>query len=149
MNKAAPRASGFLAVLGMTTSLALVAYPAMAADMSSVATLAKPAPGGAPWKPSQVSALTLRIDKLLAAPTLRGAQIGLIAVDTVRGATLFSENPDQEFMPASNFKLVVGSTALAVLGTDFAYGTDVAADGPPQNGTIAGNISAEATTPSR
>ncbi|HEV2261694.1 MAG TPA: D-alanyl-D-alanine carboxypeptidase/D-alanyl-D-alanine-endopeptidase [Candidatus Rubrimentiphilum sp.] len=130
-----------LRCLGLTMCVTLVAYPAAAADMSSVATLAKPAPGGAPWKPSQTSALKLGIEKLLTAPTLRGAQIGLIAIDTVRGATLFSENSDQEFMPASNFKLLVGSTALAILGTGFSYETTVGADGPPQpDGTIAGNI---------
>lgn len=132
--------SGFLATLGMTMCLIVAAYPAGAADMSSVATLAKPMPGGLPWKPSQIAALNRGIEKLFTAPTLRGAQIGLIAIDTVRGTTVFSENPDQEFMPASNFKLVVGSTALAVLGTGFAYATDVASDGSPQNGVISGNI---------
>jgi D-alanyl-D-alanine carboxypeptidase/D-alanyl-D-alanine-endopeptidase (penicillin-binding protein 4) len=58
----------------------------------------------------------------------------------VRGTPLYSQNADQEFMPASNFKLLVGSTALAVLGTGFAYTTTLASDGPPQNGTIAGNV---------
>jgi len=108
--------------------------------MSSVATLAKPAPGGTGWKAAQIIALRRTIDKLLAAPTLRGAQIGFLAIDTVRGAVVFSQNPDQEFMPASNFKLLVGSAALQFLGTSFAFTTTVAADGPPQNGSIAGNI---------
>jgi D-alanyl-D-alanine carboxypeptidase/D-alanyl-D-alanine-endopeptidase (penicillin-binding protein 4) len=108
--------------------------------MSSVATLAKPAPGGVPWKAAQIAALRRTIQKLLAAPTLRGAQVGLIAIDTVRGNALYSQNADQEFMPASNFKLLVGSTALKILGTGFAYTTSVVSDGPPQNGTVAGNV---------
>ncbi len=120
--------------------LAIGAMPVSAADMSSVATLAKPAPGGAPWKASQIAALRRTIEKLLAAPTLRGAQVGLVAIDTVRKTSLFSQNADQEFMPASNFKLLVGSAALALLGTGFTFTTTVASDGPPQSGTISGNI---------
>jgi D-alanyl-D-alanine carboxypeptidase/D-alanyl-D-alanine-endopeptidase (penicillin-binding protein 4) len=108
--------------------------------MSSVDTLAKPAPGGVVWKPAQVTALRRTIEKLLAAPTLQGAQVGFIAVDTVRGSTLYSQNPDQEFMPASNFKLLVGSAALNTLGPGFSFTTTVSADAAPQNGAIAGNM---------
>jgi D-alanyl-D-alanine carboxypeptidase/D-alanyl-D-alanine-endopeptidase (penicillin-binding protein 4) len=110
----------------------------MAADMSSVATLANPAPGGAPWKAAQIAALHRTIEKLLGGPALRGAQVGLIAVDTDRGNTLYSQNADQEFMPASNFKLLAGSAALKILGTGFSYVTTVASDGPPVSGTIPG-----------
>ena len=126
--------------IAMCLALAIGVLPARAADMSSVATLAKPAPGGVPWKPAQIAALHRTIEKLLAAPTLRGAQVGLIAVDTVRGTTLYSQNAAQEFMPASNFKLLVGSAAMSLLGPSFAFTTTVAADAPPQNGAIAGNI---------
>jgi len=108
--------------------------------MSSVGTLAKPVAGGVPWKAAQVAALHRTIEKLLAAPTLRGAQVGLIAIDTVRGGTLYSQNADQEFMPASNFKLLVGSAALNILGTGFTYATSLSSDRPPQNGAIAGNV---------
>ena len=121
-------------------SLLFAPFPAAAADMSSVATLAKPAPGGVAWKPAQIVALRRTIEKLLAAPTLRGAQVGLIVADTVRGSMLYSQNPDQEFMPASNFKLLVGSAALNALGPGFSYTTTVAADAAPQNGAIAGDI---------
>jgi D-alanyl-D-alanine carboxypeptidase/D-alanyl-D-alanine-endopeptidase (penicillin-binding protein 4) len=143
MNRCAPLdfARGWFDKLTMTlVVIALTPAIAHAADMSSVATLVKPAPGGTPWKTAQIAALHRAIEKLLAAPTLRGAQIGFVAVDTVRGTTLDSQNADQEFMPASNFKLLVGSAALSLLGTGFAYVTTVAADAPPQNGTIAGNV---------
>jgi D-alanyl-D-alanine carboxypeptidase/D-alanyl-D-alanine-endopeptidase (penicillin-binding protein 4) len=121
-------------------TLALCALPVRAADMSSAATLAKPAPGGVPWKAAQIASLQRTIANLLEGPTLRGAQVGLIAIDTVRKTALFSQNADQEFMPASNFKLLVGSTALSVLGTNFSYVTTAGADAPPQGGTIAGNV---------
>jgi D-alanyl-D-alanine carboxypeptidase/D-alanyl-D-alanine-endopeptidase (penicillin-binding protein 4) len=124
----------------LCAALLFAPMSASAADMSSVATLVKPAPGGVAWKPTQIAALHRTIEKLMAAPTLRGAQIGLIAIDTTRGTTLYSQNADQEFMPASNFKLLVGSAALSLLGTGFTFTTTVAADAPPQNGTIAGNV---------
>lgn len=53
---------------------------------------------------------------------------------------LFSQNADQEFMPASNFKLLVGSTVLQRLGTNFAFVTNVTSDTPVKNGDISGNI---------
>lgn len=111
-----------------------------AADMSSVATLRKPAPGGVAWTPAQIARVHAAITKILIAPTLRGAQVGVVVQDTVRGTVLYSQNPDQEFMPASNFKLLVGSAALQRLGPSFAFTTTVSADGNPQDGTIRGNV---------
>jgi len=102
--------------------------------------LQNPAPGGVPWTASQIASLQRAIPKILDAPTLRGAQIGLIVQDTVRGALLYRQNADQEFMPASNFKLLVGSAALQRLGTAFTFVTGVAADAAPQNGEIPGNV---------
>ena len=116
------------------------AAPVTAADMSSVATLARPRPAGVPWKPHEIAAVRAAIAKLLQAPTLRGAQIGLLVRDTVRGTSIYAQNPDEEFMPASNFKLVVGSTILRRLGTAFFFTTKVAADAPPQDGVIHGNL---------
>lgn len=113
---------------------------ASAADMSSVATLRKPAPGGVPWTPHEIHQLNAAIAKILSAPTLRGAQIGLLVQDTVRGTVVHSQNGDEEFMPASNFKLLVGSASLQRLGTGFVFTTNVAADAAPQNGTIRGNL---------
>ncbi len=127
--------------IAICLALAISGSPSTrAADMSSVATLVKPAPGGTPWNAAQVASLHRTIDRLLAVPTLRGAQIGLVAIDTVRRTALYSQNADQEFMPASNFKLLVGSAALQLLGTGFTFTTAVTADGPPQNGTINGNL---------
>src|SRR5579884_2174209 len=99
-----------------------------------------PAPGGAPWTARQIARLRSSIDALLRAPTLRGAQIGFIATDTVRGTVVFSKNADLDFMPASNFKLLVGSAALQRLGTNFAYVTQVGADTPVNGGVIRGNV---------
>ncbi len=96
--------------------------------------------GGKPWTAREITQLRVTVDRLLHAPALRGAQVGFIAIDTQRGAVLYQRNADQEFMPASNFKLLVGSTALQRLGLNFSYVTTVAADASPSNGVENGNI---------
>jgi D-alanyl-D-alanine carboxypeptidase/D-alanyl-D-alanine-endopeptidase (penicillin-binding protein 4) len=88
-----------------------------------------PHAAGTAWTPAQIAAFRSSIAKLLQAKTLRGAQIGLYAIDTDRHTTIFSRNTDEEFMPASNFKLLVGSTAAADLGKDFSFVTRVTTDG--------------------
>jgi D-alanyl-D-alanine carboxypeptidase/D-alanyl-D-alanine-endopeptidase (penicillin-binding protein 4) len=84
--------------------------------------------------------LDAEIERLMDVPALQGAQVGFIAIDTQRGTVLYSHDADQEFMPASNFKLLVGSTALQRLGLNFSYVTTVLADLPPDNGVEHGNI---------
>ena len=124
----------------LALAVSLWALPAPAADMSSTATLVRPAPGGSPWTARQIAHLRSELDHILDAPTLRGAQVGLIAIDTVRGTLLVSQNAAQEFMPASNFKLLVGSASLGRLGPAFTFSTSVLTDGTLQNGTLAGNL---------
>lgn len=123
----------------MRNLAALLACASLLAS-SPVANVPRPAPGGAPWTSAQIARLDSEIDALLRAPALQGAQVGFIAIDTQRGTPLYSLDPDQEFMPASNFKLLVGSTALQRLGLNFSYVTTVLADVPPDNGVEHGNI---------
>jgi len=83
----------------------------------------------APWTDAQIASLQHAVDGILARRVLRGAHIGLLAVDTLRGKVLYSRNADDEFMPASNFKLLVGSAALRSLGRAFTFRTTVSTDG--------------------
>lgn len=104
--------------------------PSRAADMSSVATLTKPVAGGTPWTRDDVAALRRDVDALLAdAPAIRGAHVGLLAVETASGSVLYNRVGDDNFQPASTFKLLVGSAALAKLGTGFTFRTTVLTDG--------------------
>ncbi|HEY9179998.1 MAG TPA: D-alanyl-D-alanine carboxypeptidase/D-alanyl-D-alanine-endopeptidase [Candidatus Baltobacteraceae bacterium] len=119
---------------------ALCAFMLIAAAPATPAPPEKPAPGGTAWTPHEIAALRHAVQTILNAPTLRGAQIGFLVRDTVRGTVLYSQNAQQDFMPASNFKLLVGSASLQRLGTNFAFVTSVAGDAPPQNGTLAGNL---------
>lgn len=86
------------------------------------------------------AALRQFIDSLADAPEFRSAQWGLLVVDPGRGETLYARNADKLFMPASNQKLLTGSTALAQLGPDFRWPTTLFARGPVRNGVLDGDL---------
>lgn len=80
-------------------------------------------------KPSTRSgkAIQQRIKQALAAPALQRATVGLLVRSIDRGGrTLFSVNPDQALMPASNMKVLTAATALAELGPEYVFRTRVA-----------------------
>jgi serine-type D-Ala-D-Ala carboxypeptidase/endopeptidase (penicillin-binding protein 4) len=85
------------------------------------------------------SAQQRAIDVALSSPELRGAHVGLLAVDTA-GATVYARDPDDDFVPASTFKLIVGSAALERLGPSFAFSTSVEAVGPIAGGVLNGDL---------
>jgi len=97
-------------------------------------------PGGTAWTAPEISELQRKIRAVLSGSALRGAEVGFVAIDTVRETPLFAHNANREFVPASNFKLLVGSTALRNLGTAFTYVTTVNARNVPVNGTVTGNL---------
>jgi len=111
-----------------------------ACALIGAAPLEKPAPGGSAWTAKEVAALRKQIESTLKAPALHGAQVGFLVRDTVRGTILFSRNANDEFQPASNFKLLVGSASLQRLGTNFTFITNVGSDAAPQDGVITGNL---------
>ena len=86
-----------------------------------------------PWTPAQITKLHVDVDRMLSsAKTLRGAHVGFLAVDTRSGRVLYQHKADDAFMPASTLKVITGSSALATLGANFAFTTQVATlnDGP-------------------
>ena len=112
------------------------------AVVALVATLGilAPQPAGVPWGTGEISALRARLDAGLTDPDLRGAHVGFIAVDAVRGTILYERNADDEMRGASNFKLLVGSAALHDLGPGFHFVTLLEADAAPLGGRVTGNI---------
>jgi D-alanyl-D-alanine carboxypeptidase/D-alanyl-D-alanine-endopeptidase (penicillin-binding protein 4) len=102
--------------------------------------LPEPQPGGVPWTNARIARLHENIDAALEAPALQGAYVGLLAVDTVRGAVLYSRSADDEFTPGSNFKLLVGSAALQNLGAGFRFVTTLSSDVFPKDGSVSGSL---------
>jgi D-alanyl-D-alanine carboxypeptidase/D-alanyl-D-alanine-endopeptidase (penicillin-binding protein 4) len=110
-------------------ALALSYQPAFAADRSLGAEVPKPAASGAAWSADSVTRLGADIDASLSdAPTLRGAHVGLLVLETRSGRVLYARNADDAFQPASTLKLLTGSVALANLTPGFRFRTEALLD---------------------
>ena len=94
------------------------------------AAIVTPAPAGAPWSAERVGALRRDLDALLAGAGLRGAHVGVYAIDAATGAPLYAHNAGDDFQPASTLKLLVGSAALERLGPDYRFRTSADAEAP-------------------
>ena len=86
------------------------------------------------------ASLRATIDSLVNAREFRNAHWGILIVDPAKGDTLYSHNAGKLFMPASNMKLLTGSTALTQLGPDFRYRTTIAAKGAVRDGVLDGDL---------
>ena len=65
---------------------------------------------------------------------------GLLIVDAQTGETLYQQNADRYFVPASNMKLFATALALAKLGPDYKFHTTLETSGSIANGVLAGNL---------
>jgi D-alanyl-D-alanine carboxypeptidase/D-alanyl-D-alanine-endopeptidase (penicillin-binding protein 4) len=101
----------------------------------------KPVATGAPWTAAEISALDANVDIALATGTaLRGAHVGIYAIDARDGRVLYERNQDDAFQPASTFKLLVASAALDKLGPAFRFRTEAAIENTVVEGTLRGYL---------
>ena len=85
--------------------------------------------------------LQSRIRTSLARPELRRGQIGVKIVSLDTGKTIFEENAEKYFMPASNMKSFTIAAAMEKLSPEFRFVTSVFAPTMPDaNGTIRGDL---------
>jgi serine-type D-Ala-D-Ala carboxypeptidase/endopeptidase (penicillin-binding protein 4) len=83
----------------------------------------------APVKPSPDRPLPDRIAGVLSAPDLARGFWGIEVVSLATGQTLYSQNADKLFTPASNTKLFTTAAALALIGPDYKFRTTVETTG--------------------
>src|SRR5215831_12857167 len=69
------------------------------------------------------------IAAILEQPPLDRAHWGIDVVDLETGKTLYAQNAEQLFLPASNTKLFTTAAALAIAGPDYRFRTTVEAEG--------------------
>lgn len=68
------------------------------------------------------------IDRIIARADLGDATIGVHAIDLRTGAELANYRADQAMIPASNMKIITSGAALAVLGPEFQFRTEIRVD---------------------
>jgi D-alanyl-D-alanine carboxypeptidase/D-alanyl-D-alanine-endopeptidase (penicillin-binding protein 4) len=79
------------------------------------------------------------LDSLLDTPPFNRNLWGVALVDE-RGRLLYGRNADKLFLPASNTKLLVTTTAAALLSPDWTVSTSVYAAGPVADGIVQGDL---------
>jgi D-alanyl-D-alanine carboxypeptidase/D-alanyl-D-alanine-endopeptidase (penicillin-binding protein 4) len=114
----------------------VVVLLAVTGACSSATSQARPTPATSASRAS----LHQFLDTLVDAPEFRSAQWGILVVDPGKGETLYARNADKLFMPASNMKLITGSTAVAQLGLDYRWTTTLFARGTVRNNVLEGDL---------
>ena len=118
-------------------SLALALLHSALAFAAGCATL----PGAGP------PALRDRIESIILVPPLDQVHWGIQIVDPDRGEILYSRNAHRKFVPASNMKLLSTAAALALLGPEYRYETELWGVGPLRqtDGFLQGDLVLRAT----
>jgi D-alanyl-D-alanine carboxypeptidase/D-alanyl-D-alanine-endopeptidase (penicillin-binding protein 4) len=70
-----------------------------------------------------------RVESLLGAAPVNKGEWGLLVVDAESGVTLYQQNADDYFLPASNMKLLTTALALDTLGPDYRFRTTIETNG--------------------
>jgi D-alanyl-D-alanine carboxypeptidase/D-alanyl-D-alanine-endopeptidase (penicillin-binding protein 4) len=86
------------------------------------------------------SSLRERIEAVLARPSLSRADWGIEVRDAASGRLLYARNADRLFIPASNLKLLVTTTAANYLPVDYRYRTTLYGTGPVRGGALEGDL---------
>jgi D-alanyl-D-alanine carboxypeptidase/D-alanyl-D-alanine-endopeptidase (penicillin-binding protein 4) len=84
---------------------------------------------------------TQKIDAILAAePDLAGSLAGISVRDAQTGTVLYGQNSATRMAPASNMKLFTAAAALATLGADYTFKTEVLTTGTRSGSTLTGDL---------
>ena len=116
-----------------TFLLLLCLHPVLFAGPGAAAADPKP-------KPAKKN-LAEQINAILGQPQFARAHWGLDVVEPESGKVVYSLNPDQLFLPASNAKLLTTAAVLALAGPDYRFHTTVETTGKiDANGRLQGDL---------
>jgi D-alanyl-D-alanine carboxypeptidase/D-alanyl-D-alanine-endopeptidase (penicillin-binding protein 4) len=134
----------------LITALAIGGGAAGWSPTMSAQVAVKPTPTPTPTAPTlaeptkavqTLASLQSVISARLARPEVRRGRVGVKIVSLNTGKTVYEQDADKYFMPASNMKNFTVATALEKLGPDFRYVTSVkAASQPDSQGVVHGPL---------
>jgi len=101
--------------------------------------LAPPAASGTTGRAAGPT-LAARIDAILDRPYLRGADWGIEVRDAASDRVLYARAAGRPFIPASNLKLLVATTAAHHLDPGYRFRTTLYGTGPVQDGVLRGDL---------
>ncbi|MEU0374611.1 D-alanyl-D-alanine carboxypeptidase/D-alanyl-D-alanine-endopeptidase [Streptomyces sp. NPDC006283] len=107
----------------------------LAAGLACTLTWSSPAGAG----PSDTG-LKGALDKVLSDPRMDGGAVSVVVADAATGERLYQRDAGDRLMPASNTKLATSAAAMAVLGADHRYTTDVLTTGKRRGSTLVGDV---------
>jgi serine-type D-Ala-D-Ala carboxypeptidase/endopeptidase (penicillin-binding protein 4) len=81
-----------------------------------------------------------RAEALLGSGPAGKGEWGLAILDAETGDTLYQQNADRYFVPASNMKLFTTALALAKLGPEYRFHTTLETNGTISNGILTGSL---------
>lgn len=71
---------------------------------------------------------------------LKYASISFSVLNTETGRSVFTTNENTGLAPASTLKVITSATALAILGEDYRFKTEIATNGDIVNGILTGDL---------
>lgn len=86
------------------------------------------------------SKLELVLTALEQDPDFQHASFSFYALDIAQNKVVAQRNPNLSLVPASSLKVITTSSALALLGNDFTFKTELQHDGVIKQGTLYGNL---------
>lgn len=105
-------------------------------------TLSTAAASGETTPATSIDSTTLdqKIDAILKDPKLQGGITGVSVRKADTGESIYAHFGDIRLRPASNMKLLTGTTAMDILGPDYQFSTEVLTDGQVTGKMIHGNL---------
>lgn len=95
---------------------------------------------GAPMLLAGQHPIQKQVQQFLTDPALRHAGVGICVVDVASGKQVAAFQEQLSLCPASSFKVLTTASALAILGADYRFLTQLEMEGTLQRGTLQGNL---------
>lgn len=123
----------------LATSIALIALFPVAHE-STITPVVAAAGKTTPVASIESTSLEKKLQTILADPKLQGGITGVSVRKAATGESIYSHFGDIRLRPASNMKLLTGTTAMDVLGPDYQFSTEVLTDGQVKGKMLHGNL---------